>query len=317
MSAAPILIVHPDRTVQRTVHRIVGGTFRDVLLASDLGGAAARLAEVSPAMVIVGHQLVREGAGRDLFGRAAAPCLVLMQDPAPEDLGALLEGGALSYLLGNPMPLLAEELGVTVQKLLRRQIFGLEKYLAWGTDIREHVLYDAAERRGLVDAIADDVRRAGLGPRAQAAALIADELVSNAVFNAPVDVTGNHPHVSDDRSGSRPLADRDRVTLRYACDARYLAIEVDDHWGSLDRRGILRCLSKATGRGPDKVSMSTRGAGIGLATVYGSSNHLVFNLDPGRRTQVIALIDVRFRPAELASAVCSFGIFSTPEERRP
>ncbi len=311
---APILVVHPDRTTQRTVHRIVGGTFRDVVLCDDLAGAAERIAATPPRLVIVGHQLVRNGEGRALFGSRATPCLVLMQAPDPDDLASLLEGGVLSYLLGNPMPLLAEELSITIHKLLRGDIFGLEKYLAWGTDVRSHELRESGDRRRLIDVIGEDVRRAGLGPRAGAAGLIADELLSNAVFNAPVDDSGSHPHVSDDRSGSRPLANRDRVALRYACDARYLAIEVDDHYGSLGRRNILRCLTKATGRTRDKVSMSTRGAGIGLATVYGNSNHLVFNVDPGRRTQVIALIDVRFRPAELATAVCSFGIF---EERRP
>ena len=43
----------------------------------------------------------------------------------------LLEQGNLSFLLANPMPLLAEELSTTVQKLSRHDIFGLEKYLTW------------------------------------------------------------------------------------------------------------------------------------------------------------------------------------------
>src|SRR5213075_1170337 len=134
-----------------------------------------------------------------------------------------------------------------------------------------------------------------------------------AVFNAPVDGQGAHIHSNDVRTDGRALSNshRDRVTLRYACDARYLAIEVNDSYGSLDRATILRCLTKASSRTRDKVSMNTRGAGIGLATVYGSCNHLVFNLDPGIRTQVIALIDVRFRPTELGNTVCSFGIFKT------
>jgi CheY-like chemotaxis protein len=311
----PILVIHPDRKTQRTVHRIVGGTFRPVVLVDDLEAAAVRIRETPPFLIVVDHQLIRGEEGRKLLTERDIPCLVLMQDSEPDDLGPLLEGGSLSYLLANPMPLLAEELSITVQKLTRRQIFGLEKYLTWGIEIRELTLSDADQRRTLVDEMGEDVQRAGLGPRALAATLIADELLSNAVFNAPVDDSGSHTHTTDDRSGSRTLADRDLVTLRYACDARYLAIEVEDRYGSLDRRTILRCLTKATNRARDKVSMGTRGAGIGLATVYGSCNHLVFNLEPGRRTQAIALVDVRFRPAELGNAVCSFGIFSTEERR--
>jgi hypothetical protein len=311
----PILVIHPDRKTQRTVHRIVGGTFRPVVLVDDLESAAVRIRETPPFLVVVDHQLIRGDEGRKLLAERDLPCLVLMQDSEPDDLGPLLEGGSLSYLLANPMPLLAEELSITVQKLTRRQIFGLEKYLTWGIEIRELTLDDADQRRSLVDEMGEDVQRAGLGPRALAATLIADELLSNAVFNAPIDDSGSHMHSGDDRSGSRALANRDVVTLRYACDARYLAIEVEDRYGSLDRRTILRCLTKATTRARDKVSMGTRGAGIGLATVYGSCNHLVFNLEPGRRTQAIALVDVRFRPAELGNAVCSFGIFSTEERR--
>lgn len=317
----PILVIHPDRKTQRTVHRIVGGTFRPVVLVDDLPNAAVRVRETPPFLIIIDHHMARTDEGRALLADRKVPCLVLMQDSEPDELGPLLEGGALSYLLANPMPLLAEELSITVQKLTRRDLFGLEKYLTWGIEIRELTLTDSDQRRALVDEMGEDVQRAGLGPRALAATLIADELLSNAVFNAPVDDSGTHTHSGDDRSGSRPLADRDVVRLRYACDARYLAIEVEDHYGSLDRATILRCLTKATTRARDKVSMGTRGAGIGLATVYGSCNHLVFNLEPGRRTQAIALVDVRFRPAELGNAVCSFGIFSTEagtrEERRP
>ncbi len=309
----PIVIVHPDRKTQRVVHRIVGGTFRPIVVADDLHVATTRLAGVTPFVMIVDHQVVRSGAGRTLLTARDVPCLVLMQDCDPEELLPLLSGGTLSYLMANPMPLLAEELSATVQKLSSRDIFGLEKYLTWGISIREHVLADAGDRKRMVTEIDQDVNRANLGPRAQTAGVIVDELLSNAVFNAPVDEAGVHIHQGDDRTSTRVLTGRDQVTLRYASDARYLAIEVTDNYGSLDRHTILRCLTKASSRARDKVSMGTRGAGLGLATVYSSCSHLVFNVEPGKRTQAIALIDVRFRPSELGGIVSSFGIFSTEE----
>lgn len=311
----PILVVHPDSRTQRTLHRIVGGTFRPIVVADTFEVAIERCGDAQPLLAIVDHQLIRTDAGRDLVHGRGLPCLVLMQQSPAEELGPLLETDALSYLLANPMPLLAEELSTTVQKLSRGDIFGLAKYLTWGVDVRELTLEDTDQRWLAVDEVAGDVGRANLGPRALAATLIADELLSNALFNAPVDETGTHIRAQDDRTGSRPLTDRERVTLRYACDARYLAIEVEDRYGSLDRKTIMRCLIKASTRARDKVSMRTRGAGIGLATVYNSCNHLVFNVEPGKRTQVIALIDVRFRPAELGNTVCSFGIFTTEEGR--
>jgi CheY-like chemotaxis protein len=316
LAPRPILVVHRDKKTVRTVHRILGGTFCPIEIVTTLAEAEARLAETEPYLLVVDHAIVLEDRGRGvLAGRGRAPCLVLMQDTEPDDVAQMLGLDHLSYLLANPMPLLAEEMSVTALKLIRGEVWGLEKYLSWGTEVREHWLDDADQRVEIVERLGADVHGAGCGPRVAAqATLIADELISNALYNAPVDAGGLRYRGDEPRHGARALVDRERVRLRYACDARYFGIEVDDWFGSLDRATILRCLAKAGGRRVEKVSMDTRGAGIGLATVYGTCNHLVFNLDPGRRTEVIALIDVRFRPAELSNAVCSFGVF-TAEER--
>jgi CheY-like chemotaxis protein len=307
-----ILVVHADKKTQRTVHRILGGTFCPIEIVESLAEAEERLARTHPFLLVVDHEIILGEKGREVLSRRdGAPCLVLMHDAEPDDLSQMLGVDHLSYLLANPMPLLAEEMSVTALKLIRGEIFGLEKYLAWGVEVRARDLVDASDRVAVIDALSEDVHAAGFGPRVAAqATLIADELLSNALYNAPVDDQGGRPRADEPRHGARPLAGREQVTLRYACDARYFAIEVTDRFGSLDRKTILRCLAKAGGRVPDKVSMDTRGAGIGLATVYGTCNHLVFNLDPGVRTEVIALIDVRFRPAELTNAVCSFGVFA-------
>ncbi len=307
----PILVVHADKKTQRQVHRILGGTFCPIVLCDTVAEAESRMAECNPFLLVCDHAQMTTEHGRSVLARNGVPCLVLMHDPEPDDLSDILGVDSLSYLLANPMPLLAEEMSVTVMKLMRREIFGLEKYLAWGVEVRELPLTDAGQRPDIVDALSAAVHDAGFGPRVAAqASLVADELISNALYNAPVDDAGVHFRGDEVRHGPRALVDRELVKLRYACDARYLALEVTDLFGSLDRRQILRCLAKAAGRTTEKVSMRTRGAGIGLATVYGTCNHLVFNLEPGVRTEVIALIDVRFRPAELSNAMCSFGVFA-------
>jgi len=307
-----ILVALRDKKTLRTVHRILGGTFCPIDIVSTIAEAEARLATEHPYLVVVDHELVLHEHGRKvLTSRAHTPCLVLMQDAEPTELGEMLGVDHLSYLLANPMPLLAEEMSITALKLIRGEIWGLEKYLAWGVEVRTMDLTDAAERTVAVQALDADVHAAGFGARVAAqATLIADELISNALYNAPVDASGQRYAADIVRHGTRPLSGREQVKLRYACDARYLAIEVTDMFGTLDRSMILRCLAKAGGHMIQNVSMNTRGAGIGIATVYGTCNHLVFNLEPGVRTEVIALIDVRFRPAELSNAVCSFGVFA-------
>jgi anti-sigma regulatory factor (Ser/Thr protein kinase) len=285
-----VLIVHGDPRTQRVIHRILGATFAPFAIVPDTAAAARSLEESPPLLVIADHRLLTDEVGHHILASArdgtGPPCLVLAEEHDGAALDSLLVGGALSNLLANPMPLLAEELTATALKLLRGDLWGLEKYMAWGVVSRSRELREEDRRDLLVADLADDVAAAGLGPRlAQKARLIADELLSNAC-----------------RCGGA-------ATLRYACDGRYLAVEVSDHGGNLERSTIARALGKAVGRAPGKVDRTGRGAGIGLATVYMASNHLVFNVAPGRRTEIIALVDTRFRPAEIGARVPSLGVF--------
>jgi hypothetical protein len=92
------------------------------------------------------------------------------------------------------------------------------------------------------------------------------------------------------------------VRLRWGCDARYLAIEVTDGFGSLTRDRILASLAR------NDIRESGAGAGMGVALTYRSCDHLVFNLAPGKRTEIIALIDVRYPPTERIQA-SSYNVF--------
>jgi hypothetical protein len=201
------------------------------------------------------------------------------------------------------MPVLAEELTITAQKLIRNDIFGVEKYLLWGTDLQAITLTRGSQRAELVAQISEQIRSRGQSARvASMAMLVADELLSNAVHNAPVDAAGEHYRRELDRAVELELEGRHQVKLRWGCDARYLAIEVTDSFGSLDRDTILRALAK------NDVRESGSGAGMGVALAYRSCDHLVFNLAPGKRTEIIALIDVRHPPTERLAA-SSYNVF--------
>jgi hypothetical protein len=122
------------------------------------------------------------------------------------------------------------------------------------------------------------------------------------VHNAPVDAGGAHYRKDLPRDVELELDDRHRVQLRWGCDARYVAIEVSDSFGSLDRDTILRSLATSD------VRTTGGGAGMGIALAYRSCDHLVFNLAPGKRTEIVALIDVRYPPSERVAA-SSYNVF--------
>jgi DNA-binding response OmpR family regulator len=301
-----ILIVHPDRKAQRTVQRILGVTGFNVAAADSLE-QGHKLLETKPLLVIVAGSLALLPGGEAFLAAAkdkgVEACMTLFGESASEQLPHILGLGAVTNLLVHQMPVLGEELTITVQKLIRRDLFGAEKYLLWGTELHTHRITKASQRTALVAQISEAVKARGQSARvAQMAMLVADELVSNAVHNAPVDAGGAHFRRDTPRDVEIQLDDRHAVQLRWGCDARYLAIEVNDQFGSLDRDTILSSLAK------NVVSESGAGAGMGISLSYRSCDHLVFNLSPGKRTEIIALIDVRYPPSERAP-VSSYNVF--------
>jgi anti-sigma regulatory factor (Ser/Thr protein kinase)/CheY-like chemotaxis protein len=307
LAPASILIVVSDRKVQRTVERILAGTGYPLDVAADLAAATASLAYAAPTLAVVDGAALESREVSGFFAAALAggtlACILLAGPAQVAQLPAVLDLAAITNLLVHPMPVLGEELTITAHKLLRGDLFGAEKYLLWGTLLHATALTEAADRARIVNELAEQLRDRGISGRVTAMAmLVADELLSNAVHHAPIDDRGVRYRADEPRDAALVLDDRHRVDLRWGCDGRYLAIEVGDAFGSLDRDTVLRALAHSGAK------EAGAGAGMGIALAYRSCDHLVFNLAPGKRTEVIALIDVRFPPGERVPA-SSYNVF--------
>ena len=300
--ADKLVVVHPERRAQRSLQRLLGATLCPVEVAADLASATID----ADTIVVVDNALAL--AALDACKRPARAWIAVpgegLQPADPTTVSALLHAG-WDHVVAHPMPLLAEELLATAQKLIRRDCFGLEKYMAWGAEVRGYTLEDALERDAAVGAIASDVTRVGLPDRiGSLVSVIADELLANALYAAPVDEHGAKHRVHDPRDRARPLVDRDVVTLRWSTDGRYLAIEVRDRWGTIEPAAIETRLAA--------TKTSTADGGMGLPLAYACSNQLVVNLAPAALTEVIALLDIRYKPTELARSASFHAFWGDP-----
>jgi hypothetical protein len=308
-SPGKLVVAHAERRAQRALHRLVGATSCPVQIVDD----SAQLAAAVDVDTIAVVDIAIAHATPELRDTPAQAWIAVPGDGvAPAD-GALVDellARGWSHIIAHPMPVLAEELLATVQKLLRKDVFGLEKYMAWGADVRSYTLENALERSHAVTALASDVTAVGLPERVSSlVSVIADELIANALYVAPLDDRKQRYRVAEARERSRPLHGRDVVTVRWATDGRYLAIEVRDRWGTLDPDGVAARIASG------KASASPAEAGMGLALTYACCNQLVVDLEPEVMTEVIALVDVRYRPTELGRSA-SFHTFVAlgPEE---
>ena len=298
-----LVVAHPERKAQRALQRLVGATMCPVEVAGDLD---ALVAAVDSQTIAVVDASIAHGRP-DLIERPARAWIAVPGEGlAAADPGvvAALVGGGWRHVVAQPMPLLAEELLATVQKLIRGDMFGLEKYVAWGAEVRSYVLEDARDRDDAVATLAKDVVAVGLPDRiGSLVSVIADELIANALYAAPIDDGGVRFRASEPRDRARSLGGKERVVVRWATDARYLAIEVRDRWGSIEPAQIAPRLAAAGKPGGD-----AGGGGMGLALAYACCNQLVIGRAPRELTEVVALVDVRYKPTDLGRAG-SFHVF--------
>jgi hypothetical protein len=311
-----VVVAHPERAAQRALERLAGVARCPVEAVGDVDALRAAvdgdaIAVVDLAIARAAPELHRQPARAWIAvpGVGAAPAAA----SAVDDL--LAKGWW--HVVAHPMPVLGEELLATIQKLRRRAVFGLDKYVAWGAETRSFTLDDTRMRDDVLAALATDIADSGLSESiGTQAGVVADELISNALYVAPLDDrkqryrAGEAPE-PDRPARPRPLRGRDVVTVRWASDAHYLAIEVRDRWGTLDPDAV-------TGRlvsGRTAAAAGERGTGLALA--YACCNQLVIDVEPDVMTEVIALLDIRHPPIALgrsASFHC-FAIESPREEQ--
>jgi hypothetical protein len=189
-------------------------------------------------------------------------------------------------------------------KLVRGDVFGLSKVMPWGVHIHSQLVNTHEDR---TQALASTVQFAkGMGVRGkyrEAIELVVDELLMNALYNAPVGPDG--PLFSNvapkDRSDLR--LERPAI-LQMACDGSRFAVGIRDSFGSLKKDTILayieRCLVST-----DQIQRKTSGAGLGLYLVANNVTEFIANLLPGTATEIICVFDVRAPGQQLKH----FGIY--------
>jgi hypothetical protein len=135
----------------------------------------------------------------------------------------------------------------------------------------------------------------------------AHELLMNAVYDAPVDPSGQPLHAHDRRAEVQ-LAPHHVPTLALTASGDYIALDVLDPNGRLSRsrflRGVLRGLRNAN-RDTIEFDRSHGGAGLGMATLFQSSVVLRAEVTPRQRTHVSWVHDRRERsmPSHTGSLV--------------
>ncbi len=300
---AGAIVIDRNRTTAKRLARILVSAGYTVKTYEDTAVALLPAMQAEPGVSI--WLLVGEAAAAETITAAASAvakarepqrrCQAALYGAGDElDVPTLLEHAGVAALLGlrqasGRMDLESELLGLA-SHLRGQPLLPLQAYLLWGaqafsTGITNIGGRDAAEARivklctehlNISRRVADNIGE------------VVHELITNAMYDAPIDREGR-PRYAHDRTAHIELPAEDRVTFRYGTDGIRLCIETADRFGRLRRSDLVRSLKRAAA---GQVNQGQGGAGIGLSLVYRTSQTLQVDVEPGHRTRVTSVMEL-------------------------
>ena len=188
--------------------------------------------------------------------------------------------------------------------------FGFPDRLVREVEPVSHPIRTSRDKDRLLDALDECTASHNINQRiANAARMVADEFIVNAVYNAPIDDRGQRPYHARDRKIPVDLPEGDEGRFAFACNGRVLAISVFDRFGSLSPEVLRRNLVRGMEGGPGQIDQKAGGAGLGMLYILNSTNKLLINIHPGEGTEFTATFSIGGSFRAFASQPKSFHLF--------
>jgi CheY-like chemotaxis protein len=315
-SSHRILLVEDVESIQLAIRDFLFSRY-DVQTATTAEQALMTLAMSPDLDLLITDIKLPEMNGLEL-GRLARklrpniPIILITSYDVNEFIDVIREHG-FSQVITKHGRMSLREIEVTIEKMLSGDIFGVKKYFPQLQELEvtlrnfprpfaNGVLYSTRiktlhERGEISDRIAAQLKSQKRASEATIK-LVLDEITSNAMFRAPINDIGEfkyqtknqHEDILHTHQDIR-LDEEDHFTLQFGiCDEWIILCCIDPH-GRLTKKEILyrlhRHLSIEPETGMPAGLHDSHGRGIFLLREQLSS--VVFNIDRGRRTEVICL----------------------------
>jgi hypothetical protein len=289
MLSRRIIAISPDKALAKQLAialKAAGGSVETMQSLDPLGRG-----ELQVALVVVHLAGELAGALAELLPRLTGDAAVIAVLPRANLASTVDIMQASDRVVGV---LVAEELdsrqlSAMATRLLAGDLFGLDKTMAWGTKIHSTLVGDYQEKSLAIAQLGELAEQMGVRRKyREAIEQSVDEMLMNALYDAPVDEQGQ-PIFSDIPTKTRiSLRVEQKVVVQYACDGHIFAVSVRDAFGTLERSTVLRYLYKCL-HSEQQFDRKTGSAGLGLYLMASTSSPLGFNVLPGVATEVVTV----------------------------
>lgn len=198
---------------------------------------------------------------------------------------------------------------ISLHKIMFQKIFGIERYTNGGGKIIKKQLHSSEERHALKEEISSFLSVDDINVKIKRAALsVLEELTMNGFYNAPVDEQSQPLFSQRDQTIPVRLPEDKAIEIGYIIENGVFILSVCDPYGSFEDSFLINSLSRHF-NGSLTLKDGKGGAGYGLVKLYKSLSHLIVNIEPGRRTEFIAILNIGVRYNQFLKAPRSLNIF--------
>lgn len=203
------------------------------------------------------------------------------------------------------------ELRVTLNKIVSKDIFGIEKYLSPGTEVFRYPITGSQDRDEYNSKVMLFAEACRLGQHtAKMVFGITEEMLMNVIFDAPVaGGVAEYNHAS--RAEVLKLRPEEYGELTYGCDGNLFIISTSDPFGALTKEKLLTYLKKVLKRRDSVGLIDTKkgGAGLGFFKMLYSSHTLICNVEKNAKTEMMTIIDIEEQLRDFATMPRSIHYF--------
>jgi CheY-like chemotaxis protein len=290
--SARVLLGDADVAQRSAAQMALRGTGLEVDIVASVDEGLALLARGAPYQVVLVDHVMLPLAERAYQQNPSIRAVLTSSTSEAEYLPVLDRYPFISNIIarfGKKRLFTVKSLLPTVSKLISDDIFGLDKYLAWGAKTFEATVTSSADRAARMVELRAYLADIGVRSRIQrTAAFVAEEMIMNLLYDAPLDEQRRPRYNHLPRDQPINLLPTEHGVFRYGCDGYWIGIAAEDRFGGLQRSTVIDYLYGSRGAS----SSTSAGAGLGLFEINKLSEMLNFNVEVGVRTEVIALIPV-------------------------
>ena len=292
MLAKRVIVISAEKTYARqlaTALKAAGGTVDTHASIESLGKGELQAAlvvmhldgELSSAAAVLVPRLTGDARVIAVLPRSNLPAVVdIMQ--SSERMAGILVAEELDM----------RELSAMATRVLNGDIFGLEKMVRWGTQVHSQLVGDYQEKALCISQVSEFAENMGVRRKyREAIEQCLDEMLMNALYDAPVDEQGQHIFSDIPTKTRISLRVEQKAVVQYACDAKSFAVSVRDAFGTLERGTVLKYLYKCL-HSEQQIDRKAGGAGLGLYLMVNSATTVYFNVLPGVATEALCVFDL-------------------------